>query len=482
MNFIKRAGITLWTQKGRTILLTIVSSVILVFVMAGLIIQNAAQSSAKIAADAVGSTVTLSANREKMFEQMRKQSTDSDSTSDTTIQTPTTTVAKVQKMAALSNVSSYNITNSTSVNANSFKAISTSKKQGQMLGGMSQTSSGDISISGTLTTAGVSGFQDKTSKITSGRGIKASDVNTKNIIVETELALANGIKVGDHLKVANSDDSSKTTSLKVVGIYQSKATDSGPMGAGAGNTIYGSYTLVNSLAGTENEVANVTFNMQEPAKTKQFVQAAKKILNDNKITLTSDASAYKLAAKNMRRVASLAGQIVWVVAIAGALILGLIILLLTRERRREIGILVSLGETKSKVVSQLFVELLMILVVALGIATAVGTTVSNQVGKSLVSQQQTSQTQQRMGGAPGGGQAPSKGSATNGQPSGDHQPGAGMEQSFSQSSKTVKLNNVMTPITVLELGGIAILIALLSVGGGAIMILKLQPKQILQVD
>ena len=65
MNFIKRAGITLWARKGRTILLMITASVILMFVMAGLIIQNAALTSAKTATNSVGSTVTLSKNDAK---------------------------------------------------------------------------------------------------------------------------------------------------------------------------------------------------------------------------------------------------------------------------------------------------------------------------------------------------------------------------------------------------------------------------------
>ena len=241
------------------------------------------------------------------------------------------------------------------------------------------------------------------------------------------------------------------------------------------NTIYGSYTLANTLAGTENKVSNVTFNMTEPAKTKQFVKDAKKILDDSNMELTSDESSYKTAAKNMENVAKLASKIVWVVSIAGVLILGLIILLLTRERRREIGILVSLGESKIKVVGQLFTELLIILVVALGVATAVGTAASNKVGQTLVNQQQTNQIQNKAGGAPGGGgQVPGK--MAGNKPIGD----IGGGQVATQ--KNVNLKNVMTPSTIAELGSVAILIAFLSVSGGAIMILKLKPKQILQDD
>ncbi len=156
MNFIKRAGITLWARKGRTILLMITSSVILMFVMAGLIIQNAALTSAKTATNSIGSTVTLSQNRTKMMKQMQKQmaSSSSSSSSKPTFTQATTTIAKAKKIAALSNVASYNVSTSTSVNASGFSAVSTttSSTQGGFGGGTSN--SGDIQINGVSATAG----------------------------------------------------------------------------------------------------------------------------------------------------------------------------------------------------------------------------------------------------------------------------------------------------------------------------------------
>ena len=133
MNFIKRAGITLWSRKGRTVLLVITASVVLMFVMAGLIIQNAALMSAKTATNSIGSTVTLSQNREKMMQKMQKKMSSSSVTTDQqpTFTQPTTTIAKVKKIAALSNVALYNISTSASVNASGFNAVSTSSASSQ---------------------------------------------------------------------------------------------------------------------------------------------------------------------------------------------------------------------------------------------------------------------------------------------------------------------------------------------------------------
>ncbi|MCM0583224.1 ABC transporter permease [Weissella diestrammenae] len=480
MNFFKRAWITLWARKGRTALLIITSSVILVFVMAGLIIQNAALTSAKSASDAVGSTVTLTANRDKMFAKMRSQSDSSDTKPTMTI--PTTSETKVKKIAALSNVQTYNITNSVSVNASGFKAVTTtsSSEQNKFGGGVGNpdqvSTTGDITISGTSTTAALESFKTSQAKMTSGRGLKTSDLNTNHIVIENELALANGLKVGDTIKITNSTDATKITSLKIVGIYKQSTTETGMQRNDPANVIYGAYTLVNTIAGTENQVSQVTFNMAEPAKTATFVKTAKKILNDSQMSLTSDAADYQRAAKNMKAVASLASKIIWVVAIAGALILGLIILLTTRERRREIGILVSLGESKFKVMAQLFTELLIVLFVALGIATATGTTVSNMVGQSLVTQQQQTTQQSGQGGMPGGGNKPS-GAPTNG----GSAPSAMGNQTKSQQTSS-QLKNTLSIGSILKLGAVAILIALLSVFGGSFMILRMRPKRILQND
>ena len=73
------------------------------------------------------------------------------------------------------------------------------------------------------------------------------------------------------------------------------------------------------------------------------------------------------------------------VSIAGATILGLIITLSIKERRKEIGILLSIGEKKWKLMGQLLVEVLCIAVLAFGLSLATGEKVSQKVGDNLLS-------------------------------------------------------------------------------------------------
>lgn len=79
MNFIKRAWLATKAKKGRTALLILVTSAILIFVLAGLTIKNAADSAVESAKSEAGATVTLSVNREAM---MKAFNPDSDSSSD----------------------------------------------------------------------------------------------------------------------------------------------------------------------------------------------------------------------------------------------------------------------------------------------------------------------------------------------------------------------------------------------------------------
>jgi putative ABC transport system permease protein len=342
---------------------------------------------------------------------------------------------------------------------------------GGMMGGSS--SDGDISVSGVSTTAASSTFSSGSASITSGRGIKASDEGTNNTVISKELAAANNLSVGDEMSVTytDSDSNTQTVTLKIVGIYTTaSSTDTF---RDPSNTIYTSYTFANTVNGTEGQAANVSFTMADPSDTKAFVKAAKKYIDTDEMSLTSDEAMYKQVAKQMKSVSSFASKFVWVVSIAGVLILGLIIILITRERRREIGILVSLGESKTKVIGQLFTELLIVLALGLGIATAAGTALSGVVSNQLTTQL-TSSLSGNSAGAPGGAQQGNR--PGNG--------GGGMGGAFAgaTSSSSTKLSTTVTPTTVAELGGVAVLIAVLSVSGAGVSILRMSPKKILQND
>ncbi|MFT8966328.1 ABC transporter permease [Leuconostoc suionicum] len=486
MDFIKRAGLYLRQKIGRTALITLVMSAIMIFVLAGIIIQSAAIQATNSAKNSAGTTVTLSADREKAFASMRKSQSSSSSSSSSSsnaapaaITMPSVKIKTADKIAALSNVAGYQYSNSASVNASGFSAVTTSSSSGGGQGGFSGSSnSGDITISGVSTTAAETNFKSKSYKITSGRGITAADKNTNNVVIESELATSNSLKVGSTIKVKTTDDDSKTYTLNVVGIYKAKTSTSsqgGPNMSDPSNTIYSSYTFAGTVNGDTTSVTSVVYTLTDSSKEKAFTKQAKKLISSS-FSLTSSSETYALLMKPMKNVQSFANKIVWIVGIAGTIILALITVLMIRERRHEIGVLMALGESKFKIVLQLFSELFAVLVLSLVIAGVAGNFVENAVGKQLVSQQTTATQSTSTGaGFGGGGQQPGGGGGT--APS-----GAGRSGQTSMTASGSQVSTLKTKISaksMAELGGLGLGIIAIAVVAGSTPIYRLKPKKIL---
>ena len=73
MNFFKRASQYIWAKKGKSVLMIAILSVIMIFVLAGLSIYQAANQAITNAQKSTGATVTLTQNREAMFQATSEQ-------------------------------------------------------------------------------------------------------------------------------------------------------------------------------------------------------------------------------------------------------------------------------------------------------------------------------------------------------------------------------------------------------------------------
>lgn len=477
MNFLKRAWLSLIAKKGRTLLMLIVTSAIMLFVFAGLLINKAANQATEQAKKSVGATLTLSANREAAFKKMQQGSTTG---SRPKLTTSPVKLSDAKKIAQLSGVSSYNATTSTSVNASSFDAVTTSSSNAPMGGMKTSSSTGDITIQGVTNTANSTSFTDKTNKLTSGRQLTSSDSNTNNILIESELAKSDSLKVGDTVKVKTTS-SKKTYRLKVVGIYKASSSSTTQMGPGVSdpaNTIYTSNTFANKIKGSKyaNTADSVTFTVSNPSRVSTVKSAGKKLINTSTYSLSANDASYQTVKSSMKNIKSFASKIVWLVLIAGTIILALIVMLQIRERRHEIGVLLSMGESRFKIIGQLFAELAMVLIVSLVIAAAGGQLVGNKLSDQLVSQQTTSTTVSSSS-AQGG--MPSGRPGSQGQPGGQQSNGMRQQMTGKSAKAQSNLKVKISPVQLVKLGAMGFVIILLSVVIAAGGILRLKPKQIL---
>ncbi|SQC71902.1 acidobacterial duplicated orphan permease [Listeria fleischmannii subsp. fleischmannii] len=166
---------------------------------------------------------------------------------------------------------------------------------------------------------------------------------------------------------------------------------------------------------------------------------------------------------------------VYIVTIAGALILALLIMMQVRERKYEMGVLLAIGESRMKLVLQFFTEILMVAVMSFMLAGLSSHYVAQIAGNQLLSQQnETAQTTSANGQnenvGPGG---------SNGQVGPRDRMQNGISSLTQNTEEIKKLDIQVTLADMLKMGGIGVGIAFISVLLPAMTILRMNPKTIL---
>lgn len=396
-------------------------------------------------------------------------------------------------MAKLNHVASYNYYSSTQALASGFDPIessgdtsssndessTTAETQGPGGGqGGPQMVDADLSISGLLDSATSTDFEAGTSELTSGVAITSADKDKNVAMVEENLAEENDWKVGDSFTVTSSDGNTKVT-LKIVGIY--KTTDSGSDMAqnfsflNPYNKVYVPYTVANTIKGSnyKNTVDSAVYTMDDAANISAFEKEAKKVDSIDWDTFKLDANdtLYQQMIGPINSVASFSKNVVYIVSIAGALILGLLVMMQVRDRKYEMGVLLAIGEKRGKLIAQFFVEILIVALVSFGLAAASSHYVAQLAGNQLLAQQNsstnetTTSTENR---GPGGG--------------GQGGPGGFGESVSNLTKNTEQIKELDIQVTLedmLKMGGIGIGIAFISVLLPAALVLRMNPKTIL---
>lgn len=510
MNFFKRAWLVTKAKKGRTGLLILVTSAILIFVLAGLTIKNAANSAVESAKSKAGATVTLSVNREAMMKAFKPDSENSsdsnessgDSSDDSSAVT-SVDLATAKSIAEKDDVASYLFTTTTTATAgDGISAISTSSSSDDTSDSASTDSnqpdrggmmaSGDFTITGVNSTDYVADFTSGTSEIKKGVGI-TSDTADNSAVISSDLADENDLSVGDTFTVSTTVDDTETSyTLTVVGIYDNSSTaTTAQMMSNASNpqnNIYTNLTTANTMKGETDTLDSAVYTLSNPKNMDAFVKEIKSDIDTDSYSVTSSDEIYEQMLSPLNNISSIAQNIVILVAVAGAVILTLIVILSIRERRYEIGVLMSLGENRLKIIGQFFTELLMVTVVSLVIASFAGNFVGNALGNQLLSS--STQTQQTTNQGPNGGGPGQETNSSNddnkqndSKPQNDKPSGGGFGNMMSMATTSPKeidnLDIKLTGTDVAKLGGIALLISFISTILASIGIIRMKPKDIL---
>lgn len=206
----------------------------------------------------------------------------------------------------------------------------------------------------------------------------------------------------------------KTFDLKVIGIFEPVETE--PVEGEYNyydwhNTMYTTNKAVDlfnsviteaekELYGTEYSSSYTyvlpVFSLKDPLDVESFRSEATPLLPKfYKLTDTSDEFQYiATPMKNMDWIAS----VILIVSVgATLLILSLLITLFVRDRRHEMGIYLSLGETRTRVAGQILTEVLLIGIVAITLSLFTGNVLAGNMSNKMLSNQIAAEQEKETG-------------------------------------------------------------------------------------
>ncbi|WP_412543862.1 ABC transporter permease [Longispora sp. K20-0274] len=487
MNFVKRAGLSLVARRAKSLIMLGLFLVIFTLVLAGFLLRSATGQSAAHAKARVGAVVTLEADFEKA---MAKQSGGGAANGGVMrFAAPDLTRAQVDALGKSPLVRDYNYTaQSMSPPPDGVRLVESpaKKPEGMNMGAATTVIGGDSGTPVSMDTLSVNGVRDvrlteEFSKgrhtVIDGRAIRPDDGDKAVTMVEERLAAKNKLKVGDKLTL-KSQDGKNPTEFEIVGVYRDPAapqTDMWtPPAFTPGNKVYapvGALAKLNPAQSKDGQVLvqSATYTLKDPSKFEQFKAGAKAAGIDLEVfKLDNNDRLYRDLVGPIQAIASFAGVAVWLVSIAGAAILGLLVAMAIKERRQELGILLSLGERKWKLVGQHLVEVVAVAVLALGFSVLVGQALSQYAGDALLGREvaAAAEKQADQGGSMAGG-----GRVTIARSIGSADPGP-----------TKPIDRISVSLEAAEVGrvaGVGLGIALLATILPGLSILKLNPRTIL---
>ncbi|RGH53789.1 ABC transporter permease [Coprobacillus sp. AM37-9BH] len=478
---IKNALLSLKKNIGKTILLFVIIVVITNLVIAGLSIQSATKKSMDQIRSSLGNDVTLSVD----FRNMMKNRKPSEAVSNET--SLTTTMA--DSLKDLKYVKNYNYQISTSANSNSISAVETAsdnsnnqqdtnKPNDQPEQASNQV---DFTISANTTMKYLDSFTNNNYKLTKGRLLTTKDQNTNNCVIETNLASDNDLSVGDTFTITTTvNDETITQELTIVGIYEIQSTNeigsahfNNPV-----NTIYTDLSIGQTLTGSSENITSAIYYLDDPENAEAFVELAKKKSDIDFDTFSLDANnrLYQQNASSLESMQSFAKMFVWIVVIAGSAILCLILALTIRNRYYEIGVLLSLGQSKVKIIAQQLIEVGLIAVVAFVISLGTGQLTSHYMGNMLESSSSSNVMQMsQKGDQPNDNQNQSDSN----QQKNNTQTKENFLGNMMQGPSNQELDVSITGENVIQLAGVTAAICIVSIAVPAAYVLRLTPRQIL---
>ena len=495
---LKRAFLSITRRKSKSILLFIILFILANLIITTIAIKNSVYESTEFAKQSIGSEVTLTVDMQSLRQNLRGDNTEdkNDSSEKQPLTIPQISIKNALSIADSKYISGYSYGFTTYANVDGLETIeSEMEKMGEVNledipsfsgnggGGVrSQVKDmkfdmkdirqnlvkGDITIEATNSFSNLSYVKNGTVELVSGN---MNDLDSENsVIISYDFASLNELEIGTKIPLVHTE-TEETVTLTIVGIYENSEASENmrSMIMNSNNTMYVNLETGEKFMSEEeyNEgnygISSCVYYLTTPENYDAFVAEAnsKVDLEANNLKLSIDESTYQRMVGSIETIGEFSGIILVVVILASVLLVTLIINSQIKERNYEMGVLLSLGEKKSKIVGQIAIELVIIATVAFVISTFTGTFIAGTIGDNLSTTWQDLR-QEQMGNMPGG----------------MGRPGQNMDQ-FKAETESIDINVNVGIIECLILFGLGYVISLFAMIVPAINIFRYDPKNIL---
>ena len=550
MYIMKNALRCIGRSKGRNILIGIIALVIAISACIGLSIRQAAESAKTSALEGMSVTATISYDRASAMGNMSGGrpgmgggfsggSFDPSQFGDIMGKGSSLTLEEYQKYAGAESVQDFYYTLTAYFNGSeNFSPVSDetedSDSDGELegslgSGGMSgfpggmggkdfmRGASGDFSVIGYSSDSSMTAFVNGTASIVDGSMFEEGTSELLCVISE-ELAMYNGLAVGDTIIVTNPSLESETYTLTISGIYTSSENNDFSMSMfGASqdpaNRIYmsasalqavldaseeSSTTITNDYGReTESKITGTltaTYSFADTDAYYAFEEEVRTLGLDESYTVSSsDITSFENSIAPLNTLGTMAGWFLLVILIIGGIILVVLNIFNVRERKYEVGVLTAMGMKKWKVAAQFMCEILVVTMIAVVLGAGIGAISSVPVTNALLEGQVQSQNNQQNqmdqnfgrpgnmgGGFPGGNMGggrpsdmpsdmPDMGGGNN--PFGDMFGGA--------ADYITEVDSAMNLTVVFQMIGVGLLLTLIASAASVLFIMRYDPLKIL---
>ena len=305
--------------------------------------------------------------------------------------------------------------------------------------------------------------------IKSGSTITATGSDAVALVGST-LAEKNSLSVGSTFTAYN-------TTITVKGIYSTdnKFQDSG---------VIMPLATLQTITSQSGVVSSVVAKVDSSDNVSSTVTSLKSSLG-SAADITSDVQRAEESVSSLSGIASLAFAGVIAAAIAGGIIILLAMIMVVRERRREIGVMKAIGGTDRKVIGQFMTEGMTLTVIGTMIGMIIGVLVSGPMTTSLVSSSsassQSSSRQMQGGGMSALRSLSSSSSTSSSQSQGG--PGGFIGGGFNQiRNNAIQISATLSPAIIATALGVTFLIALIGTAIPAWITARIRPAEVLRTE